>query len=234
MNSRFVSPYSLLLACLLSTNALLLQGCTINAVLPQEAFTPEPGAPAGYLVGSIGVQTEGEYVSRNDFSYIDYRQIGSEDGATLRFAQGMFRTEPDYETEQTKGVVFALPLTPGEYELYRIRFYYNNGSVEKTHVSDEFSIPFEIRPDEVLYLGELLSYGAWGKNIFGIAVADGGFFVLRDQRTRDLPLIESRHSEVAGPPMRAADFAAYAPPLIFSGEAFDAETVADGTAGDPP
>lgn len=57
-------------------------------------------------------------------------------------------------------------------------------------------MPFSVAPGETVCLGQFLHRGAWGKNLFGMKVPANSWFVLSDQSTRDLPLIQVREPSV--------------------------------------
>ena len=175
---------------------------------------------AALLVGSIGVKTAGEDESPNSFSRIKFRQKGDEKRATLVISQSLlFPSDMDYEESDRDGIVFSLALEPGEYEIVNVSFFYNDGSVEKSYsAKEDFSVPFFIEAGRVYYMGEFLAYGRYGKNIFGITIPAGGYFVHHTNYERDLPLLLAKYPELQDREMVQLDLEVNIPPFIYSGK----------------
>jgi len=173
---------------------------------------------AAFLVGSIGVKTAGENESPNSFSRIDFRQRGDEKKATLVISQSLyFPSDMDYKEADREGTVFSLVLEPGEYEIVNVSFFYNNGYVEKSYsAKEDFSVPFSIEAGRVYYMGEFLAFGKYGKNIFGITIAAGGYFVHYTNYERDLPLLLTKYPELQDREIVQLDLEVNVPPLIYS------------------
>jgi hypothetical protein len=198
-------PTAIVLA-LVASLAGCAAGPTAQADRSLQVINAEDG---GTIVGSIGARpvalfkTEGSpYTSHT----IYFRKVGSKKGGTLEFAppNPPFRVyTPDFQDEQVKANLFKLTLPAGEYELYSVSFYYNNGTSESTFTPKaEFSIPFTVEKGKVTYLGSLTARGIWGRNFLRMPVPAGGYFVVEDRRTRDLPLIQSRLSGPATPQVK--------------------------------
>lgn len=175
--------------------SLILGACAAKIIPDRYLATPDEAA---YLVGSIGVQLSGENRSPNSFSTLFFRQVGDEEKAVLMVSQTpLVRDEVDYKNAEKRGSVFSLPLKPGRYEIVNVSFFYNSGQVEKTYTAEEdFSIPFTIEAGKAYYMGEFLAYGSYGKNIFGITIPAGGFFVINRNTERDLDLLRGKYPEL--------------------------------------
>jgi len=55
-----------------------------------------------------------------------------------------------------------------------------------------FSFPFEVHPNTATYLGEFLGYPLRGRDALGVEKTVGAYFTVRDQRARDLALLQKR------------------------------------------
>jgi hypothetical protein len=154
---------------------------------------------AGKLVGTIGARLGAFNLEASPYVYntLMFRRAGTTTGGALEFSPPdppIRSYTPDYQDDRFKANTFAVDLPPGDYEFYSYRFYYNNGSVEKTFSPKaEFSIPFKIERGKATYVGSLIAWGVWGRNFLGIPIPAGGYFVVTDQSARDLPLIAAKH-----------------------------------------
>lgn len=186
---------------------LALAGCAATpTTFVDPSLRVENPDDAGTIVGTIGARsgrlfsTEGSpYV----FNTLFFRRVGTKTGGILEFSppDPPLRTyTPDFQDEKSKGNVFSVNLAPGDYEIYSVRFYYNNGNAEGTFTTKvDFSIPFHVEKGKVTYIGSLVAWGVWGKNFLRMPVPAGGYFVVEDQRTRDLPLIQARSPATISP-----------------------------------
>lgn len=200
--------------------ALFLNACAglVGDRIPDEYIaSPEKAA---FLVGSIGIKTTGENESPHNHSTIYFRQIGNKKKASIVVSQSLyFPDKVDYRGPDRKGTVFALALEPGEYEFVDVSFYYNTGTLEKSYsAKEDFSLPFTIEAGRVYYMGEFLSHGRYGENIFGITVLAGGYFTHRMNRQRDLPLLLAKYPELQGREVVRADVELNLPPFIYPSE----------------
>jgi hypothetical protein len=190
-----------------ATAFAMLAGC---AAAPTTFVDPsllvQNADEAGTIVGTIGARS-GRLFSTEGSPYIFntllFRKVGTKTGGVLEFSppDPPLRTyTPDFQDEKSKGNVFSLNIAPGDYEIYSVRFYYNNGSAEGTFTTKvDFSVPFKVEKGKTTYLGSLVAWGVWGKNFLRMPIPAGGYFVVEDQRTRDLPLIQSRHPATTSP-----------------------------------
>jgi hypothetical protein len=207
-------------SALLSCLAVLLSACgtTPTYDLPQQ-LAPRPDQEKAYLIGTIGADISRKVRTlddRNDGNYLYFRSIGGKESAAIQFSESDFYPTPlDFQEAHSKGATFAIALPPGNYEFYNVRFYFNNGRVEKeVTAKQDFSIPFTLKAGRVLYVGELLAYLGHAKNFFGITIPYGGYFIRTNQSERDIALITRKHNVIQNLPVDLLSFDQVAPPFI--------------------
>jgi hypothetical protein len=164
--------FALLLCCLLT-------GCAIG---------PKPvsyrGADAGALVLSLG-QAPGTYY--NSYTLL----VGSKGGMdrqSISFTPSdmLGRGIHDYADSDT-GIVEVRNLAPGDYEIFDFQIYYNNGAVSEDWSSKTaVSLPFHIATGQATYIGNFMAVGLRGKNLLGLPVPAGAYFVVSDKGARDI------------------------------------------------
>ena len=59
-----------------------------------------------------------------------------------------------------------------------------------------FSIPFVVQPGKAVYLGNYQANVVWGRNIVGIPVTAGAFFVVEDRLQQDVQLARARTNPI--------------------------------------
>lgn len=160
---------------------------------------PVQGQPVGYFFGSMGNIEQGEQQSVFSISKIQIRRVSDKEPITLLFsASKMFPTVVDASSEHAIESVFLEPVVPGSYEIYKVEFYFNSGTMEaRVWNKDDFSIPLEIVDGEAIYIGSFLAGGAWGKNIIGQRAANTsiGYFILRDRYQRDVSILKTKNPD---------------------------------------
>lgn len=166
--------------------------CSCATTIP----TNYTGNDAGYAVIGIGAASGTQYSS---YSFL-FRRAGAKEaaekdsGRLVFFQNNLFYSRPpDYKTADEAGVVEVASLPPGRYEIFNFDVFLNMGTVQNHYRSrKEFSIPFEVRPNETVYLGNYQANGIKGRNFFGLPVAGGAFFVVEDRSQVDLGLAKAR------------------------------------------
>ncbi|MFL6573849.1 MAG: hypothetical protein ACJ8G4_18970, partial [Burkholderiales bacterium] len=128
-----------------------------NSIVP-----PAPDQPHGYLLASIGMGKG--YPLHGSFD-LWFRKKGEPwqrsmlvDNRTMLFYPpllGLMIQPPRIEflDGPKELAVVAVPLTPGDYELFWFEYRRSRNSVH-TSAKAEFSIPFTIAPETTTYLGE--------------------------------------------------------------------------------
>jgi hypothetical protein len=138
-----------------------------------------------------------------------YRKKGSSDELRLdAFGMaGLLMKPNDFAGRDTrKGRLLALPLEPGEYELFNWTLYVTRlggyGYLSPKTLPPPH--PFAIRAGEITYLGGLHIDLILGKNLFGISMVFGGNPDIADQSTRDLLLLKEKYPNLSALPIRNA------------------------------
>jgi hypothetical protein len=148
----------------------------------------------GNLVGSIGSNT------LPGWQFYDIR-FRSKDTKVHGYVS--FRSEPptplDWDEPEWKGRAFSVALPPGEYEFYFMHLGAKLIGVQNT----EISLPFRVKRDEAVYVGEL----KWSQTQHEVGLLKlihpgPASFSISDRAVRDVPVIRKSHSELAGRPLR--------------------------------
>jgi len=183
--------------------ALLLSACALFPIVPAIP-TDYAGPDGGYVVAGIGAAKGIKYSSY----YLLFRKkdasLSTGDSfprASLSFDPYFFskRLELDYKDDVEQGTISSARLAPGVYEVYRCGEWLD-GYMFQAHYDSKtpFSIPFEVKPGEVVYLGNFQANSIRGKNAFafGLPVPAGAVYVVEDRKDRDLALLRKRMPEL--------------------------------------
>jgi hypothetical protein len=217
---------------LMQTAAIIVLAAVISACAsPNMGHAPSNFAPAAkdetaYLIGTMGVQTEGDDRSPNGGYELKFRAAGTQTGGrwtdtsgTIRFLQVDFHHTPvAYRTLDSKGGVFVIALKPGNYEFHNVHFHYNV-FLGHRYISarQDFSIPFTVKPGRALYVGELTARTAWDRSSNPLNhIAAAGFFTRSNKFERDQALLETAHPEIKGIPVDILAPEIQAPPFVRS------------------
>ena len=105
----------------------------------------------------------------------------------------MFISPTDIEEDKIKASLFRVPLPPGQYEIYKAYFFFNNGVlVESYENSENFSFLFKIEPGKEVYIGEAIASSITGKSMLGLPLTVGYRFDISDRQQRDFALLKAR------------------------------------------
>ena len=168
--------------------AVLLVGCstTLNGYV---------GSDAGQVVIGLGSVLDSPY---GQSAQLKFRRTGDKaEGVFWWNARGVSNFGParasphvQYRSADEAGVVQIVSLPPGRYEIFNFEARINLGTAYSVFSARrDFSIPFEIRPDEVVYLGNFQINPIRAKSgPFGRVVGLGPFFVVEDRAQVDLAL----------------------------------------------
>ncbi len=202
-----------------SVLALALGGClNERASLVDGSLAEAEPQELGHIAGSIGVWPTGLRYSRYTVVVCDLRQ---EPVMEFEYWQSdmMFGHTPDIEEADMEGVSFSLAMPEGQYSFCDFRLF-RNGAYAQTSVSakERFAVPFSIEAGTLTYVGEFRSVPVEGRNIFGLPIAVGGYWVISDRRERDIPLVLAKAPELARRPVvnGVPDVAKYDNPLLRS------------------
>lgn len=120
---------------------------------------------------------------------------------------GLIKKPNDFGgTDSRTGRLIALPLEPGEYELFNWMLYVTRLGGHG-YISPKTPPPphsFTIRSGEITYLGGLHIDTILGKNTFGVSLAFGGNPDVTDQSARDLPLLKTKYPNLANWPVQTS------------------------------
>jgi len=166
---------------------LLLAGCA----------APEIQGPKGYVAYSMLAETAyGQ-------AYLLVRPVGHEGGGRN---VGIFMT--DAFSMQTvggnSGVVKAVAFKPGTYEIYN--FFTEDGARVQTRSRHDFALRFEVRPDQVTYLGEFRATRTRAKDLVDWLKGPTPYFLWADHRARDIPIAAKATPEVQALPSHTVRF----------------------------
>lgn len=158
----------------------------------------------GFVVASVGQQLVGPHkaiftghnihiVDRNDNESWAYMGYFHEPGFT--------HTPQDIETSDRRLRMQKLAFAPGEYKITTVRFTANGSAMNK----EPFSVPFSVKPGEVLYLGEFLAHVPKEKGWLGIKKPAFIYFTVDNQLSRDLPILKKKYPSLPWDNVRVAD-----------------------------
>ncbi len=157
---------------LLAFVAIALSACASN-----EPASTTPTAPPGFIVGSITHETSNGSYRLEIAGKPGQRIIGPRVGGGLI----PFSKQTDDDLKE-KGVTFDLDLPPGDYRI--VAWSIRRGTTD-TKSAEPFEIPFTVESGKISHLGNLHFDAHW-ENVS-----------LRDQASRDMPIIRKRNSKLA-------------------------------------
>jgi hypothetical protein len=178
---------------------------------PGPTSTPST-EPRGWVV--LSMLTEVNYAP----ALLYIRPVGASDGGgmgvvVLDAFSGNFQ-----QIGGTPGVVKAASYPPGTYEVFN--FYLElSGLPKRTYRSrEDFALRFEVKPNEVAYLGEFVATRTQAKGLVDWISGPTPYFIRADRRERDIALATKATPELQGLPARTAVLNPVKPtPLIRSG-----------------
>lgn len=113
------------------------------------------------------------------------------------YAEEDWSTKTDFADAEKTGVVRHQRFAPGEYDIF---WFYVPRSAPFANIYLQpikpFSIPFTIYPNETTYIGNFDAHEITGGHFLGFSVAKGVYFVLSDQRDRDIPIAQKQNAIV--------------------------------------
>lgn len=177
---------------------LLLVGCANKLLGPEAVSKTTLSDTTGLLIGSFARNPEERSFYMQSFVFRN-KATGEVHRIASQQSFNIFngKTSDDFETETSEGGLFVFALPAGEYEFYNFSLYDAHGYGSTTFFSKEdYSIPFHVEANAANYVGEIRLEQVMGKNFFGLSVHAGGFWILSDERKRDLALMKEQHPEV--------------------------------------
>lgn len=171
---------------------VILSGCATTHLQPDGVSEKSLTATNGVLVGSFSrAPGSPSYYSQTFY----FKSLATGELHQIK-SQPVFnmltgKTPDDFETSESSGAVFSFSLPAGRYSFVNFRLYNGGTGFEQNWSSKEaYSIPFEVRPNAINYVGEIRLEPIKGRNFFGMAVPAGGVWIISDQRGRDLPILK--------------------------------------------
>jgi hypothetical protein len=165
---------------------LLLSSCMASI------STNYTGTDVGYAVMGIGAKSSTNY----DSYKLLFRLAGEERIGLFRYLpdyplslKNLFRNIKGYKTSDEAGIVEIAALPAGQYEL--VNFIVTNYIPLMVYGSpQDFSIPFEIKPGQVVYLGNYQANRIRKTNYHGPATS-GAFFNVEDRFAKDMAIAKT-------------------------------------------
>jgi hypothetical protein len=146
----------------------LCQSCAISA-LPSEpvAFTKET-AKKGLIIGTVTFPKE-----KARFQGYFFRVVlkGNDSKKTKKktiefkiIPEQIFKMKHCGEVDKGLTYLFAIERPEGDYEMSSIRLFKNNGFFTQNYYINSFSIPFNVKKGEIVYVGNILFNEHMDKN----------------------------------------------------------------------
>jgi hypothetical protein len=154
---------------------------------------PDPDAPKG--MKGLGILTKNPKAPKASESSKSARQPKLEAAFTLD-------PPPDdlQKWEGRSGVVRVLKVPAGAYSLVNFRLEHAETN-RKTFARDNYDIRFQVKENEVTYLGEFQGTQFLNKRPTDTATVPQSYFIVQDQQGRDMPLAEAANPEIRGKPV---------------------------------
>jgi hypothetical protein len=103
--------------------------------------------------------------------------------------------QPDFaDTTNRSGRALAVPLSPGEYEIYSWRLYIRTfgGYGYVSPRTEEKPLPLVVTAGRITHLGSLHAETLMGHNLVGIDVPAGGIIHISDASERDISFVKEK------------------------------------------
>ncbi|MBU0909649.1 MAG: hypothetical protein KJ717_08780 [Proteobacteria bacterium] len=189
-----------LIRLILAVVLAFLSGC---ASMPAPISTTEKVDPSkGILLA--GLTSDGSQQVMDVWFF--YRLKGTTEERRLdAFGVGGLLSKPNdfAESGHEMGRLIALPVEPGEYELFNWTLYVHElgGYAYLSPKTPPAPHVFKIQAGSVTYIGGLHVVTVLGKNLFGIPMAFGGNPDIKDQSARDLAILKTKYPTIADWPI---------------------------------
>jgi hypothetical protein len=172
------------------------------------------GADAGYLIMSLAAAHS--HIAYNSYT-IRFRKTDRSVAGGVWWGQHNISDQRklDIKDRNETGIIDVRRLPPGDYEIFNYNIYFNSPYVQNSWWSkQDFAIPFTIASGKATYVGEFMAVAVTGKNILGISVPDGAYFVLSDKSSRDVSIARQKELRLGDVTNAVADPNAIGNPLI--------------------
>ncbi len=170
----------------------ILTGCgTSRPDADYSGATLSPGDPAGVVIASI---SRGKDMFRTNFYTLHFRNVNTKDEGTLSMSTPDL-SESNFEIAENDymGFVTSQQLPPGKYEIFNISTVVGTTvGRNTTKFRQDFSIPFEIKPGRITYIGAYECTPVIGEGFFGQPAMVDMYWRLADRSTRDIAIAQRR------------------------------------------
>src|SRR6185312_13378187 len=173
--------------------SLTLAGCSVQSV--KKDFSFSDASNEGIVILSVSHDLSGGRGTRAIF-YMD--GIPVHGGKMLFSLDDAFPGIPrgsDFADSYGHIIVMSLPAGKHFMDSWQVTI----GSAAYLYPRRKpVPLEFEVRKGEIVYLGNLHANLYTGKNLFGMSVVGDGYPEVRDERERDLPMIEEKYPQFKG------------------------------------
>ncbi|WP_318423579.1 hypothetical protein [Photobacterium leiognathi] len=182
--------------------ALLLTGCSsgLQVSVPDSYF--EQNKATGYLVGSLGANTEWPKTGKNLISTINIRPIGTAHDMTSTLDGVITITSNNedghFENPNVSGHLFSIELPVGEYEIFNIKLEGSDGNKTLTTQNQkDMHVRFDIEPNKASYIGQFLAVSRIAKSeLWNLQYPSGyGYLQHSYDQSRDESLFTEHYPE---------------------------------------
>ncbi len=175
---------------------LVLSGCmgNVRPDSPKHVKTEKLNDHTGVLVGSFTrIPGQQEHVSHSVF----FQQEGQEQLYKISSFHGNdvlgLYPSDDFTQSDRQGILFAFVLPAGDYHFVTYSLESEQGHWKP---KKPFSVPFKVEAGRVNYLGDIRIDVHEGKDPYGATIAQGGTFSFINEKTRDMPLLQGKYTNL--------------------------------------
>lgn len=180
--------------------ALALSGCATSSggYFADKSLRPNEGEPRGYAIATLGVQFEEGKLPPFQENRLEFRSKTDPkaSGALRMFIQSANddpHSDLDVKDGGVRQTVVIASLRPGLYEISGTSMSTDVGVARSSQDSaPSGALAFEIRGDEITYLGSYVARVTMGKNALGMEIRSGAYFEVRDHEQRDIAFAHNR------------------------------------------
>lgn len=171
------------------TALLCLSGCySMSPTHIDDELSPTADSGVAYVVGVVGIWPEAKYGAHEQMLMI--RKRGSDDFATARLHNEFYaRTARDVrESGHGIGTLFVMPLKPGRYEIYNVRF---DQGQSVSWSREDFTVGLQLEAGKAYYIGDFRAGCLIGRSTSCL-------FLHSDHLERDAALVRAKYPQVPG------------------------------------
>ncbi len=191
--------------------ALLLTGCSsgLQISVPDSYF--EQNKATGYLVGSLGANTEWPKTGKNLITTINIRPVNTTNSTASNMDDVITITNNNedghFENPNVSGHLFSIELPVGEYEIFSIKIEGSDGNKTLTSQNNkDMHVRFEIEPNKASYIGQFLAVSRIAKSdLWNLQYPSGyGYLQHSYDQSRDELLFAEHYPENKAMPFNLA------------------------------